>query len=129
MEFNFQKIVLIVAICLLIVVLTGMSYLMKKSISERTWPPTVSACPDYWTETICTSAGSPAGAIVGDKICNAGSGSAKYNAGTSNNVTQINTSTFQNTKAGKCLRYNWTQTGGNGAGVIWDGVSNVPSPC
>ena len=30
MEFNFQKIVLIVAICLLIVVLTGMSYLMKK---------------------------------------------------------------------------------------------------
>ncbi len=127
MEFNFQKIVLIVAICLLIVVLTGMSYLMKKSISERTWPPTVSACPDYWTETILDVGGSPAGAIVGDKICNAGIN--KYNAGTNNSVIQINTSTFPNTKLGKCNRYKWTQTGGSGAGVIWDGVSNVPSPC
>lgn len=45
---NFQKIVLIIAIVILIVSLVFIGMQIKKSKSKQAWPPIVSQCPDYW---------------------------------------------------------------------------------
>lgn len=45
---NFQKIVLIIAIVILIVSLVFIGMQIKKSNSKQPWPPLVPQCPDYW---------------------------------------------------------------------------------
>lgn len=45
---NFQKIVLIVAIIILIVSLVFIGMQIKKSNSKQVWPPLVPECPDFW---------------------------------------------------------------------------------
>lgn len=109
MELNFQKIVLIVATCLLIVALVATSYMMKKNISNTKWPPgdISQTCPDYWeigsTGTICVNRnGINMGGLTG-----AGRNSlnlANYSA---------------------CQKYLWA----NQNRVSWDGVSNINNPC
>jgi hypothetical protein len=45
---NFQKIVLIIAIIILIVSLVFIGMQIKKSNSKQVWPPIVPQCPDFW---------------------------------------------------------------------------------
>ncbi len=45
---NFQKIVLIIAIVILIVSLVFIGMQIKKSNSKQDWPPLVPQCPDFW---------------------------------------------------------------------------------
>jgi hypothetical protein len=45
---NFQKIVLIIAIVILIVSLVFIGMQIKKSNSKQVWPPFVPQCPDFW---------------------------------------------------------------------------------
>lgn len=47
----FQKNVIMVASVVLIVLLAIIGYLLSKSTSGDTWPPTISKCPDYWQDT------------------------------------------------------------------------------
>lgn len=110
MELNFQKIVLIVATCLLIVALVATSYMMKKNISKTKWPPVdvAQTCPDYWeldgnTGSICkNNNGINLGGLTG-------SGSNSFN--------------LANYSA--CQRYVWANTNK----VSWDGVTNIKNPC
>jgi hypothetical protein len=46
----FQKNVVIVACIVLIVVLGVIGYFLSKGSSERSWPPNISNCPDYWED-------------------------------------------------------------------------------
>jgi hypothetical protein len=46
---NFQKIVLIIAIVILIISLVFIGMQIKKSNSKQDWPPLVPQCPDYWS--------------------------------------------------------------------------------
>ena len=46
---NFYTIVLIIAICLLILVLTGLGLMLTKVGTTKTFPPIVNTCPDGWT--------------------------------------------------------------------------------
>lgn len=45
---NFQKIVLIIAITILIVSLVFIGIQIKQSKSKEVWPPMVPQCPDFW---------------------------------------------------------------------------------
>jgi len=47
MEFNFQKIVLIVAVVILLISLTVIGYMMYGTGVQQ-WPPSYNVCPDYW---------------------------------------------------------------------------------
>ena len=47
---NFQKIILIIAFVILVVILGFMAYELKNGKSTVTWPPYVSPCPDYWID-------------------------------------------------------------------------------
>lgn len=46
---NFQRIVLIIAIIMLIVAMIFIGYALYKQSSDITWPPEIPKCPDYWT--------------------------------------------------------------------------------
>jgi len=55
---NFQRIVLIIAIVMLIAAMIFIGYALYKQSSNITWPPETPKCPDYWTynadKTQCT---------------------------------------------------------------------------
>jgi hypothetical protein len=50
MEF-FYIAVLAIATAILILILTSVGVLIRKSNTEAPWPPTAGRCPDGWTET------------------------------------------------------------------------------
>lgn len=115
MEMNFQKIVLIIAICLLIVALVIISYMMRKNALSVKWPPTTAECPDYWNITGSSGANATTCGCTGIN-CVTSPNAAGY-AGTIN----LTAPPFNNS----CQLFNWTQTNK----IAWDGVSNVPTPC
>ena len=43
--------VLTIATAILILILTSVGVLIRKSKTEAPWPPTAGKCPDFWTET------------------------------------------------------------------------------
>lgn len=107
---NFQRIVLIVAVCLFIVCMILIIYVMRKSKSNQQWPPLIGACPDYWIDLSGN----------GDQCTN------PMNLGTCN-ITTMNFDTPPYTgTGGTCAKYNWA----TGCGVTWDGItSGVQNPC
>jgi hypothetical protein len=117
MEWNFQRIILTLAIIVLLIVLvsTGVS-LYKGKFAPTTWPPIVGKCPDYWIDL-------------------SGNGSACYNEkslGTCNlpSETDQNTMNFNvtpyNTTEGNCAKYTWAKN----CKVSWDGITYGNSnPC
>ncbi len=46
---NFQRIVMVVAIIMLIAALIFIGYALYAQTSTITWPPEIPKCPDYWT--------------------------------------------------------------------------------
>ena len=57
---NFQTYVIIFFILLLIVILIFLGVTMDKNkVSNMQWPPIISSCPDYWTDTPDEATGRP----------------------------------------------------------------------
>jgi len=117
MEWNFQKIILTIAIIILIIVLVSIGIsLSRGKLKSTTWPPIVGKCPDFWVDL-------------------AGNGASCYNEknlGTCNLPTgdQQNTMNFNvapyNTIEGNCSKYNWAKN----CGVSWDGITyGASNPC
>jgi hypothetical protein len=48
-SFNFQRIVLTIAIVMLIAAMIFIGYSLYARSSDVSWPPAVPACPDFWT--------------------------------------------------------------------------------
>ena len=48
-SFNFQRIVIIIAIIMLIASMIFIGYALYDQSSNITWPPEIPKCPDYWT--------------------------------------------------------------------------------
>ena len=46
---NFQRIVLIIAIVMLIAAMIFIGYALYRQSSTIAWPPETPTCPDYWT--------------------------------------------------------------------------------
>jgi hypothetical protein len=56
---NFQRIVIIIAIIMLIAAMVFIGYALYKQSSDIAWPPETPQCPDYWTydatKKVCTN--------------------------------------------------------------------------
>jgi hypothetical protein len=48
-SFNFQRIVLTIAIVMLIAAMIFIGYSLYQKSSDVSWPPQVPKCPDFWT--------------------------------------------------------------------------------
>ena len=48
-SFNFQRVVLTIAIVMLIAAMIFIGYSLYQKSSDVSWPPQVPKCPDFWT--------------------------------------------------------------------------------
>jgi hypothetical protein len=116
---NFQRIILICAIVLLIICLILIGMVLVNSKSTQQWPPLIGDCPDYWVDM-------------------SGNGSQCVNIkglGTWVNTDTMNVHKYQTVdfsispytgSSGTCEKYKWA----NENKVTWDGITyGVPSPC
>jgi hypothetical protein len=49
LRLNFQRIVIIIAIIMLIAAMVFIGYALYKQSNDVSWPPKIPKCPDYWT--------------------------------------------------------------------------------
>ena len=113
---NFQKIVLIMAIVLLIIILVAIGVTLSKSRREDNWPPIVGDCPDFWVDMSGN----------GEACLNTqGLGTCNLPSSTSQNTKNFNEAPF-NGEDSKCRKYTWAKT----CQITWDGItSSVKNPC
>jgi len=55
---EFQRTVLTIAIILLLLTLIFIGFSLRRAKSNMSWPPILSKCPDYWTDTSAKGDGS-----------------------------------------------------------------------
>jgi hypothetical protein len=113
---RFQKLVLVSAIILLVIILIFIGYSLAKGRKES-WPPIVPECPDYW---LSDGSGNN-GVCVNTRdlgVCPAQPGNRHL-------IMNFNTPAFTGTN-GLCQKYKWA----NGCKVAWDGITyGVSNPC
>lgn len=113
---GFQKMVLISAIILLIIILIFIGITLAKGKRES-WPPIVAECPDYW---ISDGSGNNSTCI---NVKDLGVCSAKQ--GESHQKMNFNVPTFSGSDE-LCQKYKWA----NSCKVSWDGITyGVTNPC
>jgi len=114
---NFQRIILIVAIILLILCLILIGMVLVNSKSSQQWPPMVGDCPDY---TIDTSGNG--GSCVNIKNL----GSCNFNSDTTQHQTMDFTQPPFTGSNGLCSKYKWA----TGCQLSWDGITyGAANPC
>jgi uncharacterized protein YxeA len=105
---NFQKIVLSVAICLLIVILILTALIAYRAKETDQFPPVIAQCPDYWKaedNNTCTNIHS-----LGKKDC-------------SNNM-DFTTADYSGSDGLK-KKCEWAK----GCDLTWDGITNSETNC
>lgn len=129
---HFQKIVLIIATILLIMILliigltlSKKTYLnlpsifgssLAKKINSLKWPPIVGECPDYWVDI----SGNGEACFNSHRLgkCNIPNDQNK-------NTMNFNTSAFNGPNE-KCAKYTWAKN----CNITWDGItSGIKNPC
>lgn len=98
---NFQKITLIVATVILILMLLMVAYLMRRSIKTANWPPMISECPDYFE-------------VTSPEVC-----SNVKNLGTCSGSIDFTGPEYQGV-SGLKQKKAWATS----CGVTWDGITN-----
>jgi hypothetical protein len=138
----FYIIVLSVAVCLLILILTYIGIKMSNKTSNVTpYPPSALTCPDYWDQTTDSSGNSvciiPPYAAPGSSVMPANTGSiygdnGKNNlsatgpsavagySGASGTINFSNSGWNNSGASATCAQKNWA----NKYGLQWDGISN-----
>jgi hypothetical protein len=118
----FYIIVLSVAIMLLILVLTyiGIKMMYSRNSSTNTFPPTASACPDYWD-----SDSNGRCVVPGSNATNHGSiDPSKLNSNTcgyvSPNSFDFNASCWTKSGSSICSKNLWAKQNN----ITWDGITN-----
>ena len=109
---TFQKIILIIAIVLLIIVLAMFGYAMYNNKQTEKYPPVQSECPDYW-KVVRGKDGIP--------ICKNVKNLGSANCDKEKDFTKF---PFIGSK-GDCNRQKWART----CGVTWDGITNAHGIC
>lgn len=113
---NFQKIVLIIAVVLLILTLVVIGVALGQAKQDESWPPLVGDCPDYWVDL------SGNGAMCVNK-----QSLGKCNIPTTGNPNSMDfTGRIFSGNNSACAKYTWAK----GCQVTWDGInSGVSNPC
>ena len=102
----FQKIVILLFVILLILILVIVGFTVSNT-KNKTWPPVVADCPDYWLDQ-------------------AGNGSKCVNVKGLGNCSNNNNMDFTKDLPTVCKKYTWAK----GCGLTWDGITNLSSdPC
>ena len=114
---NFQKIVLLIAIVILIVFLAFVGYMLYQNKYTSDYPPTVSDCPDYWLDR---SKSDSDGTNISSYCYNV------KNLGNPNCEKKMDFSTsFWTSSDGLCKKQKWA----NECKLTWDGVTNNNNAC
>jgi len=115
---NFQKIILVIATIVLIILLVLIGFTLSKSDASETWTPIVGECPDYWIDL----SGNGEACFNSHKL---GKCNIPRDDNDNNNTMNFNQSPF-NTDTGNCSKYKWATQ----CQVTWDGItSGVSNPC
>lgn len=113
---DFNKMVLIIATVVLVIVLVFLGVLITKSLNDQSYPPIISDCPDYWDVAYDANE---------NIVC---SNSTKVNRGR-NNCDGYNIDLFTqrgtNIEDIMCEKYKWAKK----CNVIWDGITNNNKVC
>ena len=128
---SFYTIVLVVAVVFLIAILTVMGVMMQSQNKSVVYPPTVSKCPDYWTESAEGTTCTMSTRNLGDYYTAAVGTTAAVTAPLSTTAAPYATTdtTFDSsnnqwtTSSGKtaiCAKRDWAMR----HNIVWDGVSN-----
>jgi hypothetical protein len=104
---NFQTIVVIVAIIILIGSLTFIGYTLHANLTNQVFPPVVGACPDYW--------------VSKDNKCFNKKGLGKCQGEEGIN---FNTQFYQGNQ-GPCRKATWARN----CGLSWGGLTNNVNIC
>jgi len=123
MEFNFQKIVLSIAIIVFIIMLIFIATVLYKNKYGVNFPPTVSQCPDYWIDQQ-----SPSGSMENSNGANTNNQSCVNVKNLGNVSCDKNmdfTGSFWQGSAGDCNKYKWAKS----CDLTWDGITNKPDIC
>lgn len=107
---NFQKIVLIIASVILILMLTIIGILIDRNEKKMKFPPVVPDCPDYWIDT------SPDNSMKCENVKNLGSCNEK--------VMDFSTSFWKGSE-GNCRKYKYARK----CNITWDGITNNENIC
>lgn len=111
-SWNFQKIVVVVAIVLLILILAGIAYNLEISSKNYMYPPVLANCPDYWEQKPTQD---------GSVICQ-----NKKNLGKKPIIKEQNFSeSMWKGKVGLCAKSMWAINND----LTWDGITNNPQIC
>jgi len=107
---NFQRMTLIIAGILLIVIIIILSLILFNVGSNERWPPIIPSCPDYWLDL----SGNGALCINSKHLGSCGDASMNF---TQAPYTGDN---------GNCQKYLWATQ----YGIAWDGITyGVSNPC
>lgn len=113
---TFQKTILIAAVVMLLLALVIIGVALS-STSEKSWPPVIPDCPDYW---ILDGSGEAATCVNVKNL-----GTCPPKDGDEFLRMNFNTGAFSGSD-GDCAKYNWAKK----CGVAWDGITyGVNSPC
>lgn len=114
---NFQKIIIIIAVILLIISLVLIGIFMNNNKTAEQWPPLIGDCPDYWIDTSGN----------GSKCVNVKNlGKCKSSSDPGTFSMDFTTSEFTGSQ-GLCNKYKWATST---CGVSWDGITyGVENPC
>ena len=112
MEFNFQKIVLSIAIVVFIILMIFIAILLYRSKYDVTFPPNVSQCPDYWIDD-----GSSKNGSLCKNVKNLGKPSCKKEMDFS--------SSLWSGHRGLCNKSRWAKS----CDLTWDGITNNNKIC
>ena len=107
---GFYIAVLTIATAILILILTSVGVLIRKSNTNAPWPPTAGRCPDFWTEV---SEGVNKGKCYHTGVNPGLADSEGIAANTVNNAIGFSNKTT-------CENRTWAIKNS----VVWDGVSN-----
>ena len=120
MDFNFQKIVLAIAIIIFIILMIFIAAVLYNKKYGVKFPPTVSQCPDYWIDKPEQNG---TGGIHDDgkQSCT----NVKNLGNISCDKTMDFTGSFWQGSTGGCNKYKWAKS----CDLTWDGITNNPNLC
>ena len=114
---GFQKIILVIMFILLLVVLVLVGITLYKRNVNKSWPPNIGDCPDYWIDM--SGNGSQCVNVKDLGTCNGSVEQGQHLTMDFSVAPYIGSN-------GSCEKYNWA----NNCGIAWDGITyGVPNPC
>ena len=102
---NFQKITMLVASIILILMLTFIGYVLYNNRQNKQFPPVIGECPDYW--------------IIQNKQCR-----NPHNLGRCPGPKNFNTKYYKG-HGGNCMKSKWAKN----CNLSWQGLTNNTKIC